>query len=43
MIAKYNGRIVGIEYQETKLMDGEYYDVKHYEILRNNYMKAIHR
>lgn len=42
MIKKYNGRIVGIEYKETKLMDGEYYDVKKYEILRDDYMKTVH-
>ena len=42
MIKKYNGRIVGIEYKETKLIDGEYYDVKDYEILRDDYMKVVH-
>ena len=39
LCAKYGGRIVGIEIQETKLCDNRYYDVKRYEILREDYMK----
>lgn len=38
LIAKYGGRIVGIEKQETKLFDNKYYDVKRYEILREEYL-----
>jgi RimJ/RimL family protein N-acetyltransferase len=40
LAAKYGGRIVGIEKEETKLADNKYYDVKRYEILRKDYMKA---
>ena len=40
LTAKYGGRIVGIEKQEAKLFDNKYYDVKRYEILREDYMKA---
>lgn len=40
LIAKYGGRIIGIEKEETKLCDNKYYDVKRYEILREDYMKT---
>lgn len=40
LIPKYGGRIVGVEKQETKLCDNKYYDVKRYEILREDYMRA---
>lgn len=40
LIPKYGGRIVGIEKEETKLCDNKYYDVKRYEILREDYMRA---
>jgi RimJ/RimL family protein N-acetyltransferase len=40
LIPKYGGRIVGIEKRETKLCDNRYYDVKRYEILREDYMEA---
>ena len=40
MVTKYGGRIVGIDRQETKLIDGKYYDVKNYEILREDYIRA---
>lgn len=40
LAARYGGRIVGIEREETKLCDNKYYDVKRYEILRRDYMKA---
>ena len=40
LIQKYNGRIVGIKEKETKLFDGKYYDVKLYEILRENYLRS---
>ena len=42
MIAKYGGRVVGTYVNETKLIDGEYYPVKLYEILRENYMLNAH-
>jgi hypothetical protein len=37
LIKRYNGRIVGIKEQETRLMDGRLYDVKEYEILADRY------
>lgn len=40
LAAKYGGRIVGIEKEETKLADNRYYDVKRYEILREDYMRS---
>jgi hypothetical protein len=39
LIKKYGGRIVGIKEKEIKLIDGNYYDIKEYEILRENYKK----
>lgn len=41
MVNRYGGRIVGICEKETKLIDGEYYDVKLYEITRDNYLKSM--
>lgn len=41
MINKYGGRIVGIYRQEVKLIDGEYYDEKLYEITRDDYLKSV--
>ena len=41
MINKYGGRIVGIYKQEVKLIDGEYYDEKLYEITREDYLKSV--
>ena len=41
MIKKYGCRIVGIYKEEIKLIDGEYYDKKAYEILASEYFKAI--
>lgn len=40
LIVKCGGRIVGIEKQHTKLYDNKFYDVKNYEILREDYMKS---
>ena len=37
---KYGGRILSIEKEETKLEDNKYYDVKRYEILRDEYMAS---
>jgi hypothetical protein len=37
LIKRYNGRIVGIKEQETKLIDGKLYDMKEYEILASHY------
>lgn len=41
-IKRYGGKITGIEKQETRLMDGKLYDVKRYEIMRSDYIEAIH-
>ena len=40
LCAKYGGRILCIQKEETKLEDNKYYDVKRYEIMREDYMKA---
>ena len=40
MIEKYHGRIVGIKKDEARLMDGNLYDVKMYEILRKDYSSS---
>jgi hypothetical protein len=34
------GRIVGVQKQHSKLADGEFYDYKIYEILRDDYLNA---
>ena len=39
MVAKYGGRIIGTAINETKLYDNEYYHVKYYEILKDEYSK----
>lgn len=39
LCAKYGGRIIGIEKKEAKLWDNLYYDVKRYEILREDYVR----
>ena len=40
LCAKYGGRILCIEKDETKLEDNKYYDVKRYEIIREDYLKC---
>ena len=40
LVVKYGGSIVGVERQHTKLCDNKYYDVKRYEILREDYLKS---
>lgn len=37
IIKRYGGRIVGIKKEDAKLIDGEYYDNKLYEILASEY------
>lgn len=39
LIEKYGGRIVGVYKENVKLIDGEYYDVKSYELLASDYFK----
>ena len=41
LVDKYGGRIVGIYKKDVKLIDGEYYDKKQYEILAEDYFKVI--
>ena len=40
LCAKYGGRILCVEKEETKLEDNKYYDVKRYEIMREDYLKC---
>lgn len=35
---KYGGRIIGVSLKEDKLIDGNYYDHKSYEIFRDEYL-----
>jgi RimJ/RimL family protein N-acetyltransferase len=37
LIKRYGGRIIGIFKNETRLIDGKLYDVKHYEITAEEY------
>lgn len=39
MIQRYGGRIVGIQKKQVKLIDGRFYDVKLYEIFRNDFLR----
>lgn len=39
LVKKYGGRVVGVYEKEVRLVDGDYYDVKYYEILRENYLE----
>lgn len=41
LIKKYNGRIVGTQKEQVRLFDGKYYDLKMYEILSGDYLKAV--
>lgn len=41
MCSKYGGRILGIKEKHCKLVDGNFYDLKLYEIMRENYIKAV--
>ena len=41
MVKKYGGRIIGTYKEDVKLIDGEYYDKKLYEILSSEYFNAI--
>lgn len=43
MIEKYGGRIIGTRKEDVKLIDGEYYDLKLYEIFASEYFNAIGR
>jgi len=39
IIGRYGGRVVGTHIKQCRLTDGEYYDLKKYEIFREDYMK----
>lgn len=41
LCTRYGGRIVGIEKAETKLCDNKYYDVKRYEILKDDFLLTL--
>lgn len=38
LVKKYGGRIVGTKVKDCMLMDGNYYDIKLYEILKEDYL-----
>ena len=40
LINKYGGKIIGIRTKHCKLMNGEYYDEKMYELFREDYIAA---
>lgn len=40
LIEKYGGRIVGIKKEETRLLDGSFYDFKMYEIFQRDYLAS---
>ena len=40
LIKRYGGRIVGTREKETTLVDGNLYDVKMYELFREDYLKS---
>lgn len=42
MVKKCGGCIVGVAANETKLYDNEYYPVKYYEILKENYLMRVY-
>lgn len=39
LTGKYGGRVVGIYHKDVKLMDGQLYDCKVYELLREDYIR----
>lgn len=41
IIKKFGGRIVGVYRAHCKLMDNKFYDSKHYEIFRNDYLNTV--
>ena len=40
-IKKYSGRIIGVNRRDIRLPDGKLYDIKLYELLRENYVNVI--
>lgn len=43
LVQKYNGRIVGINHESTKLEDGRLCDVKEYELFQRDYIKSMRK
>lgn len=43
LCARYGGRVVGTYKNRIKLLDGQFYDEKFYEIERKDYLKKIKR
>jgi hypothetical protein len=41
LVRRYGGRVVGIRLRETRLIDGNLYDMKEYEILRSEYLRIV--
>lgn len=41
LTSKYGGRIVGTRLKQCKLMDGKFYDLKIYEILRDDFINSL--
>lgn len=39
MVDKYGGRIIGIEKEASRLLDGRFYDSKTYEIFREDFLR----
>lgn len=40
MVEQYGGHVTGIKHKHVKLLDGNYYDHKDYEIFREDYLAA---
>jgi hypothetical protein len=43
LVKKFGGRVVGVRKADIKLMDNNYYDVKFFEIFREDFVKHIKR
>lgn len=43
LMDKFNGRIVGVMKNEVKLQDNNYYDLKKYELMAEDYFKSAPR
>jgi RimJ/RimL family protein N-acetyltransferase len=40
IINKYGGKIVGVKEKSTKLIDNKYYDIKYYEIFKDDFERS---
>ena len=43
LIKRYGGRVVGVFKKDTRMIDGKLYDVKHYEIMAEEYFASVSR